>query len=159
MFREFFLEPYKKVYGYYHEHGVEFIVRHSDCYCANLIPTMIEMGIDVFQGCIKTNDNPALIEQYGGKMTFMGEIDNKQVDFDGWSPEDCKKAALTAIERCGEPFGGKYFIPCITQGGPGSVYSGTYMELAKAIDEYNIQHYGFTQEQLDDARAPWQIMF
>ena len=159
MFREFFLEPYKKVYSYYHEHGVEFIVHHSDCYCANLIPTMIEMGIDVFQGCIKTNDNPTLIQQYGGKMSFMGEIDNKQVDFDGWTPEDCKKAALTAIERCGTPFGGKYFIPCITQGGPGSVYPGTYMELAKAIDEYNCKTYGFTQEELDNARAPWQIMF
>ena len=159
MFREFFLEPYKKVYGYYKEHGVEFIVHHSDCYCANLIPTMIEMGIDVFQGAIKTNNNPALIEQYGGKMTIMGEIDNKQVDFDGWTPADCQKAALNAIDRCYTPYGGKYFIPCITQGGPGSVYPGTYMEIAKAIDEYNIKNYGFTQEQLDNARAPWQIMF
>ena len=53
----------------------------------------------------------------------------------------------------------KYYIPCITQGGPGSVYPGTYAELSKAIDKYNIEHFGFTQQQLDDARMPVQIMF
>jgi hypothetical protein len=39
------------------------------------------------------------------------------------------------------------------------VYPGTYAEIAKAIDKYNCEHYGFTQEQLDAARLPWQIMF
>ena len=65
------------------------------------------MGSDVFQGCLKSNNNPELIKQYGGKMSFMGEIDNKQVDFPGWPEADCVKAALEAIERCGN----KYFIP------------------------------------------------
>ena len=159
MFKEFFLEPYKRVYGYYKSHGVEFVVHHSDAYGANLIPTMIEMGIDVFQGAIKTNDNPALIEQYGGKISIMGEIDNKQVDFDGWTPADCEKAALTAIERCGTPFGGKYFIPCITQGGPGSVYPGAYLEIAKAIDKYNAEKLGCAVEELEALRCDHQIMF
>ena len=155
MFREFFLEPYKKIYGYYKAHGVEFIVHHSDSYCANLIPTMIEMGIDVFQGCMKSNNVPELIAKYGGKMTFMGEIDNKQVDFDGWTQADCEKAALTAIERCGS----KYFIPCITQGGPGSLYAGTYAGIWDAIDAYNCKTYGFTKEELEANRLPMAVMF
>jgi len=155
MFEEFFLEPYKKIYKYYHDHGVEFIVHHSDSYCANLVPTMIEMGIDVWQGCMKSNDVPALIEKYGGKMTFMGEIDNKQVDFDGWTLEDCTKAALEAIERCGD----KYFIPCITQGGPGSLYEGTYAGIWDAIDKYNCEKYGHKQEDIEAARLPMNIMF
>ena len=159
MFKEFFLEPYKKIYGYYKEHGVEFIVHHSDSYCANIIPTMIEMGIDVFQGAMKSNNNPALIEQYGGKMTIMGEIDNKQVDFEGWTVADCEKAAQTAIERCAVPYGGKYFIPCITQGGPGSVYPGTYMEIANYIDKYNAEKLGCTVEEIAAQRCPHQIMF
>ena len=116
MFEEFFLEPYKKIYGYYKSHGVEFVVHHSDSYCANLLPTMIEMGIDVWQGCMTSNDVPALIEKYGGKMTFMGDIDNKAVDFEGWTQADCEKAALDSIKRCAST---KYYIPCITQGGPG----------------------------------------
>ena len=155
MFKEFYLEPYKKVYGYYKEHGVEFIVHHSDSYAANLVPYMIEMGIDVWQGCMKSNNVPELIEKYGDKITFMGEIDNKQIDFDGWTKEDCVKAARTAIERCGD----KHFIPCISQGGPGSTFPGAYAALWDAIDEYNCEKYGFTKEQLDSARLPAVIMF
>ena len=120
---------------------------------------MIEMGIDVFQGAMKTNNNPALIEQYGGKMTIMGEIDNKQVDFEGWTVADCEKAAQMAIDRCATPYGGKYFIPCITQGGPGSVYPGTYMEIANYIDKVNAEKLGCTVEEIAAQRCPHQIMF
>ena len=155
VFAEFFLEPYQQIYGYYKSHGCEIVIHHSDSYCANLIPTMIEMGIDVWQGCMKSNDVPALIRQYGGKMTFMGEIDNKQVDFTGWTQADCDKAAVEAMERCGM----KYFIPCITQGGPGSLYPGSYKGLWDAIDRYNCQKFGFTQEQIEESRVPMSIMF
>ena len=156
VFEDFFLEPYQKIYGYYKSHGVEFIVHHSDSYCANLVPIMSAMGIDVWQGNMKSNNTPELIRKYGGQMTFMGDIDNKFVDFTGWTPADCERAALESIARCNSM---KYYIPCITQGGPGSVYPGTYAELTKAIDKYNIEHFGFTQQQLDDARMPVQIMF
>jgi len=33
------------------------------------------------------------------------------------------------------------------------------MELTKAIDQYNIDHFGCTQEGLDAARIPIDIMF
>lgn len=155
MFREFFLEPYQKIYGYYKSHGVELIIHHSDSYCANLIPTMIEMGIDVFQGAIKSNNNPELIAQYGDKISIMGEIDNKQVDFPGWTDADCEQAFLNAVERCGN----KHFIPCITQGGPGSTFPGTYRSLIKAIDAYNAKNLGCTVEEIEAQRCPMQIMF
>jgi len=156
VFEDFFVDAYKQIYGYYHSHGVEFIVHHSDCYAANLVPAMIEMGIDVWQGCMRANDVPALVRQYGGKISFMGDIDNKFVDFDGRTPADSEKAAREAIERNGSM---KYFIPCITQGGPGSVYPGAYKELWDAIDRYNCEQFGFTQEQLDAARLPINILF
>lgn len=156
MFADFFLDAYKEIYGYYHDHGVEFVVHHSDSYCANLVPYMIEMGINVWQGCMHTNNVPELVQKYGDKITFMGEIDNKFVDFDGWTVEDCEKAAVGAIERVGTMKG---FIPCITQGGPGSVYKGTYRALWNAIDNYNLSHFGGTQEELDQTRLPLSIMF
>ncbi|MBQ8974526.1 MAG: uroporphyrinogen decarboxylase [Oscillospiraceae bacterium] len=155
MFEDFFLDAYKQIYGYYHDHGVEFVFHHSDSYCANLVPTMIEMGIDVWQGCMHSNDVPSLIKQYGGKMTFMGEIDNKMIDHPGWTQEDCRKAARDAMDSCGM----KYFIPCITQGGPGSVFPGTYQALWDEIDAYNCEKFGFTKEQLDAQRLPISIMF
>jgi len=153
MFAEFFLEPYKRIYGYYKENGVELIFHHNDAYSANLVPYMIEMGIDVWQGCMESNNLPELIKKYGDKITFMGGIDNKCVDFTGWTQEDAKKVVRRMCDACGD----KYFIPCITQGGPGSLYPGAYDALIEEIDNYSIEKFGIKRE--DISRLPFQVMF
>ena len=148
MFDEYFTEYYKEIYGYYHDHGVEVIIHHNDSYGANLVPYMIEMGIDVWQGCMRSNDVPALVDKYKGQIAFMGNIDNKQVDFDGWTVADCEKAARLALEGM-EPAG---YIPCITQGIPGGVYPGTYMGLVNSIDKLNAERFRHSLEELAAAR-------
>jgi len=153
MFEDFFVEPYKQIYGYYHDHGVELVFHHADSYAATLVPDMIEMGIDVWQGCMKSNDVPELVKKYGDKITFMGGIDNKQMDFDGWTVDDCHKAAYDVMDACGM----KGFIPCITQGGPGSVYPGAYKALVDEIDKYNEEKFGI--KDAESARLPLQILF
>lgn len=153
MFADFFVEPYKKIYGYYRSQGVELIVHHADSYAATLVPYMIEMGIDIWQGCMRSNNVPELIEKYGGKISFMGDIDNKLVDFDGWTREDCVKAVRETCDSCGS----KYFIPCITQGGPGSVYPGAYTVLCEEIDKYSEEVFGIKADEI--VRLPWQILF
>ena len=153
MFAEFFVEPYKKIYGYYHDHGVELVIHHADSYGATLVPYMIEMGIDIWQGCMESNNLPELVKKYGGQITFMGGIDNKSVDFTGWTQEDCRKAARKACESCGS----KYFIPCITQGGPGSVFEGTYMALTEEIDRYSEEVFGIKAAEI--TRLPIDLMF
>ena len=45
MFEDYFLDSYKQIYGYYKDHGVKYVVHHSDSYAATLVPDMIEMGI------------------------------------------------------------------------------------------------------------------
>ncbi len=153
MFDDFFLEPYKQIYGYYHDHGVELVFHHADSYAATIVPEMIEMGIDVWQGCMESNNVPELIKKYGGKITFMGDIDNKRVDFEGWTQEDARKAVRASCDRCGK----KYFIPCITQGGPGSVYPGAYMAMCEEIDKYSEEVFGINAK--DITRMPFQILF
>ena len=153
MFAEFFVEPYKQIYGYYHDHGVELVIHHCDSYAATLVPYMIEMGIDIWQGCMESNNMPELVKKYGGKISFMGGIDNKSVDFTGWTQEDARKIVRKVCESCGN----KYFIPCITQGGPGSLYEGTYMALTEEIDKYNQEVLGVKES--DITRLPIQIMF
>ena len=155
MFAEFFVEPYKEIYGYYKDHGVEFVFHHNDSYSANLVPYMIEMGIDVWQGAMHGNNIKDLIATYGDKISFMGEIDNKFVDFAGWTPEDVKRVAYEHLDG----WDLHNYIPCITQGGPGSTFSGTYVELCKYIDQYNTEKFGFTQQELEDARLPLQVIF
>ena len=87
MFEEFLLPAYKQIYGYYKDHGVQLIVHHSDSYAATLVPYMIEMGIDIWQGVMTTNNIPELIQKYGGQISFMGGIDSASIDFEGWTPE------------------------------------------------------------------------
>jgi hypothetical protein len=133
MFREFFVPAYKKVYGYYKSHGVEVIVHHSDSYAATLVPDMIEMGIDIWQGCMRSNDIPAMIEQYGDKISFMCGIDNADVDREDWTEEMIQKAVRTAIKD-----GARHsFIPCCTGGGPGSIYPGVYDTVTREIAKIN----------------------
>ncbi|MBQ3302353.1 MAG: hypothetical protein IJH04_09480 [Eggerthellaceae bacterium] len=154
MFAEYFVEPYKQIYGYYHDHGVEFVFHHNDSYSANLVDYMIEMGIDVWQGTMESNDVRGLLDKYKGRIAFMGNIDNKDVDFAGWTSEDVKRAAYDHLDGW-DPQG---YVPCITQGIPGSTFSGTYVELCKHVDRYNCEKFGFTQQEIEDARLPLQVM-
>lgn len=131
MFDEFIVPAYKKIYGFYKENGVEIIVHHSDSYAANLVPSMIEMGIDIFQGCTTTNNVPELVEKYGGRISFMGDIDNGVVDKADWSKELTEKEARRACENNGK----LYFIPCLVAGGPGSTFPGVYEAVSEAIDK------------------------
>ncbi len=131
MFNEFFVPSYKKIYGYYKQHGVELIVHHSDAYGANLVPHMIEMGIDIWQGCVTTNNTPELVKKYGGKISFMGDIDNGVVDRENWTREVIAREVRRACVTNGK----YYFIPNTTMGGPMSTYPGVYEAVSEEIDK------------------------
>ena len=131
MFEEFFLPAYKKVYGYYKAHGVELIVHHSDSYAATLVPYMIEMGIDIWQGVMNSNNIKQLIDTYGGKISFMGGIDSASVDYEGWTRE---KIAQEVERTCTEN-GKLYFIPSASQGGPASTFPGVYDTINEEIEK------------------------
>lgn len=137
MFNEFILPAYKKIYGYYKENGIEIIVHHSDSYAANLVPAMIEMGIDVWQGCISTNNIPELIKKYGGQISFMGGINNGIVDVPDWTPELIAQETEKVCRECGK----LYFIPNATMGGPDSTYPGVYDAVSAEIDRMSKKMY------------------
>ncbi len=131
MFEEFILPSYKKIYGYYKSHGVELIVHHSDSYAATLVPYMIDMGIDIWQGTMSSNNIPELIQKYGDKITIMGGIDSASVDRPDWTPELVEKE----VRRVCEENGTKFFIPCITQGLGISTFPGVYETASEVIDK------------------------
>lgn len=64
MFDEVILPAYEKIYGYWKANGVQLIIHHSDSYGANLVPSMIRMGIDIWQGCMYGNNIPELVKKY-----------------------------------------------------------------------------------------------
>ena len=130
MFREFIKPAFEKIYGYYHDHGVELIIHHSDSYAATLVPDMIDMGIDIWQGVMNTNNIPELIKKYGGKISFMGGIDSATIDYEGWTREVIRQRVREACESCGK----LYFIPSASQGLPMSTYPGVFEATAEEID-------------------------
>ncbi|MBC3889992.1 uroporphyrinogen decarboxylase [Acetobacterium paludosum] len=131
MFEEFFLESYKKIYGFYKANGVELIVHHSDSFAATLVPNMIEMGVDIWQGVMNTNNIPEMIKQYGGKITFMGGIHSGIIDHPDWSQEQI----AAEVKRTCEENGKLYFIPSSCQGLPGSSFPGVYEATDVEIDK------------------------
>ena len=131
MFEEFYLPAYKKVYGYYKEHGVELIVHHSDSYAATLVPYMIEMGVDIWQGVMKSNDIKKLIDTYGGKISFMGGVDSAEIDYVGWTPE----VVAEKVEYACTTFGKHFYIPSASQGGPYSTFPGVYETMDAELEK------------------------
>ena len=130
MFEEFFLEPYKQLYGFYKSRNV-LIIHHADCYCANLVPHMIEMGVDIWQGALSTNNIPELLRKYGGQISIMGGIDNGLVDRADWTPEKILEVTRKICRECGT----EYFIPSTTVGRNASAYPGVYEAVSGAIGQ------------------------
>ena len=87
MFEEFFLKPYKKLYGCYKDNGFLYIVHHCDSYARTLVPYMIEMGIDVWQGGVSTNDLSEIIAEYGPQLSIMSGVETAEVDRPDWNAE------------------------------------------------------------------------
>jgi hypothetical protein len=131
MFREFYKPAYQKIYGYYKSHGVELLIHHSDSYAATLVPDMIDMGIDIWQGVMTSNDIPTLIKNYGGKISFMGGIDSAAIDHPGWTREEVAREVRRACTECGK----LYFIPGASQGLAMSTFPGVYDATSEEIDK------------------------
>ena len=131
MFEEFFLEPYKRIYGFYKENGVELVVHHSDSYAANLVPYMIDMGIDIWQGVMKTNNIPELIKKYGEKITFMGGLHSGEIDFPGWTQD----IIAEEVEKACTEYGKLYYIPGSSQGLAISSFPGVYEATDEEIEK------------------------
>ena len=91
------------------ENGVELIVHHCDS-INQPGSHMIEMGIDIWQGCLSTNNNPELIKIWWQDF-LHGDIDNGLVDR-GLDPEIIAKEVERACRSCGK----LYFIPSTTMG-------------------------------------------
>ena len=141
MFEEFFLDSYKQVYKYYKDHGVEVLIHHSDTYGATLVPYMIEMGVDIWQGCLlRPNELNKLVDQYGGQISFMGGIDSDAVDKPDWTPESVKASVYDAMDYMGMADRRKFYIPCLTQGLNVSTFPGVLEEVSKCISEYEAEH-------------------
>lgn len=137
MFREFLFEPTKRIYDFWRAHGAEVIVHHSDAYGETLIPEMIEMGIDVWQGALSTNNLHKIARDYAGKLTVMGGINNGIIDCVDWSREKVNEEVKRILDWVDSP----YMIPNATFGGDYCTFDGVYEAVSDAVCSYNQTSY------------------
>lgn len=135
--REFIKPQYVKMYKYMRDNGV-LIMHHADSFCEPLIEDMVELGIDIWQGVLNTNDIPKLQKQLNGRMTLMGGIDSI-IDRADSTEEEIRKDVRHVCETYG-PLG--HFIPSITYGLPGSMFPHVDPIMHDEIDKYNKEVYG-----------------
>ncbi|MDO4733950.1 MAG: uroporphyrinogen decarboxylase family protein [Lachnospiraceae bacterium] len=130
MHAEFLTPYYKRIYSRWRELGCELIIHHSDSWSRNLVPQMIEMGIDIWQGVFPDNNIPEMVEEFGDKITFMGEIESRRIDIPESTPEMVREEVERACRKCK----GHNFIPSLTAGTPGSSFPGIEQQVKDEID-------------------------
>ena len=90
LFRQIFLPMYKE-YAEVAKHHGKYLFMHSDGYIMDIMPDLIEVGVDALNAQIFCMGVKELGESYGGKVTFWGEIDRQNLLPHG-SREDIKQA-------------------------------------------------------------------
>jgi uroporphyrinogen decarboxylase len=76
--RKIFKPLYKDYIDLAHSKG-KYIFMHSDGYTAEIIPDLIELGLDALNTQLFTMDIEELGRRYRGKITFWGEIDRQHL--------------------------------------------------------------------------------
>ena len=98
----------------------------------------MDIGIDVWQGVLPTNDIVKISGQLDGRMALMGGIDSV-VDREDASEEEIR----TEVRRCLKEYGELgHFIPSHTYGGPGTIYPHVEPIIFDEIDRYNKERFG-----------------
>jgi len=69
-----FIKPWQaELYRTAREYGV-LVYQHSDGKVEDLIPDLVELGVDVLNIQVECNDWPLIVREYGGKPTLWGGV-------------------------------------------------------------------------------------
>lgn len=78
MWRQVFKPLYKEYCDILHSRN-KFVFFHSDGFIESIYPDLIEIGVDAINSQLFCMDIERLAENYGGKITFWGEIDRQHI--------------------------------------------------------------------------------
>jgi hypothetical protein len=78
LWRTFFKPLYRDYCRAAHECG-KFVLMHSDGYIADLIPELIEVGVDAVNAQLFCMPIEELAEKFAGRICFWGEIDRQRL--------------------------------------------------------------------------------
>lgn len=113
LWREF-VKPLEKRYAD-HIHELGMIYQHHSCgYITQIIPDLVEIGVDVLEPMNVSNDIDMIMEKYGDKITICGGIDNQLIDHEDTTEEQIRaevRRAMDAYAKKGRYV--PYYIPAM----------------------------------------------
>ena len=133
----FFKEPFRRLYSYLHSQGV-LVMHHADSFCEPIAEDMAEIGIDIWQGVLPTNDIPALSRRLDGRMALMGGVASV-IDRADSTEEEIRGEMRRVLSDCGQL---PNFIPSYTYGGPGTLFPHVLPIIHEEIEAYNKARFG-----------------
>lgn len=104
MWRVYFKPLYKEYCDLAHESG-KFIFMHSDGNIQDIIPDLIEIGVDALNSQLFVMDMEQLSREAKGKITFWGEIDRQHILCSN-NLQDVRDAVKKVAEKLFDPSGG-----------------------------------------------------
>ncbi len=131
IFRDMFKPRYKKLYDYCHSRGI-LVQHHCDSYITPFAVDFAEIGVDMWQGALPTNDIVKIqkeLDEKGYNMLLMGGLEAAIVDNEYATEEEIRAEVRRAIDTYGP---GGHFLPCI-----GSINCLYAKNEEIAIDEMN----------------------
>ncbi len=137
IWREFFKEPYRRLYSYLHENGV-LVIHHADSYCEPIALDMAQIGVDVWQGVLPTNNIVKISKALDGRMALMGGVDSGIDRADATETEIRVEMRRVLTEYGTLP----HFIPGLTYGSLGSIYPHVEPILIEVLAQYNQERFG-----------------
>jgi hypothetical protein len=108
-FRELLKPHYAKLYSYIKKRGV-LVQHHADCYCTGLENDMVDLGVDMWQGVLPSNNIPLIQKNTGGKLLLMGGLDQALIDQADVTEDVVRAEVRRAIDEYAP---GGAFLPCI----------------------------------------------
>jgi methylmalonyl-CoA mutase cobalamin-binding domain/chain len=96
LWREMFKPLYAEYVDIAHAHGKQAFM-HSDGYITDIIPDLIEIGLDALNAQVACMGVPELGRRFGGELTFWGELDRQHVLAYG-TPDEVRAATRDLID-------------------------------------------------------------
>lgn len=124
-----FIKPIEARYAQrIHELGM--LYEHHSCgYITQIIPDLVEIGVDCINPLNICNDMDMIKREYGDKITLKGGVDNQKIDAPGCSEAQIRAEARRAMDAYA--YGGRYI--------PGYIYSSA---LVRDIFNDEVEKYG-----------------
>lgn len=98
IWREFIKPNIKRYVERIHSYGMLYQA-HSCGYIKQIIPDLVELGVDAIDPMMVKNDVGECLEKYGTQMTFFGGIDNLGIDGPNFTEERLRKETRDAMDK------------------------------------------------------------